>query len=146
MKCVADALFLAIRNYHTRKASQKLSRGWCSGEVYTVSVGVPMANQAIMHTFRLYYIFSIFEVELCQNPPPFCQNPSPFEKKEPPFENSWPGNNCFHFCLMTNVSPIYCKSHYLGSTSHTSLTHDRCKRCERCYLKSVIHYRLVMTS
>jgi len=38
---------------------------------------------------------SIFEVELCQNPPPFCQNPPPFcqnpagfEKKEPPFEDS----------------------------------------------------------
>jgi hypothetical protein len=33
-------------------------------------------------------VFSIFEVELCQNPPPFCQNPAGFEKKEPPFENS----------------------------------------------------------
>jgi hypothetical protein len=31
---------------------------------------------------------SIFEVELCQNPPPFCQNPAGFEKKEPPFEDS----------------------------------------------------------
>jgi hypothetical protein len=67
-------------------------------------------------------VFSIFEVELCQNPPPFCQNPAGFEKKEPPFENSWPGNFYFRFCLMTNVSPIYCKSHFLGSTSHTSLT------------------------
>ena len=57
-----------------------------------------------------------------KNPPPFEKNPPSFEKKEPPFENSWPGNIYFRFCLMTNVSPIYCKSHYLGSTSHTSLT------------------------
>ena len=49
-------------------------------------------------------VFSIFEVELCQNPVPFCQNPAGFEKKEPPFENSWPGNIYFRFCLMTNVS------------------------------------------
>ena len=31
------------------------------------------------------------------------------------------------------------ESHFSGSTSHTSLTHYRCKRCERCYLNSAIY-------
>ena len=70
-------------------------------------------------------------VPFCQKPPPFEKNPPSFEKKEPPFENSWPGNFYFRFCLMTNVSPIYCKSHFLSSTSHTSLTQLGCERCEK---------------
>ena len=65
LECVADALFLAIRNYHTRKASQELSRGWCCGQVYTVPVGVPMANHAITHTFRGVLYIPTAWVSLC---------------------------------------------------------------------------------
>ena len=31
LECVADALFLAIRNYHNRISCQEHCRGWCCG-------------------------------------------------------------------------------------------------------------------
>jgi hypothetical protein len=65
MECVADALFLAIRNYHNRIGCRKHSRGRCYGWVYAVPVGVQMANYAIRHTFRGVLYIPTAWVSLC---------------------------------------------------------------------------------
>ena len=103
LKCVADALFLAIRNYHNRIGCRRHCRGRCYGSVYTVPVGVPMANHAIMHTFRgVLYINGVGIALSVYNQG--CGRPRIANRQKPDTPLSLCGQRCYKLVRYLGVS------------------------------------------
>ena len=57
MECVADALFLAIRNYHTRKASQGHRRGGATGRYIPFPLVCRWLTMPSSTPLGAYYIY-----------------------------------------------------------------------------------------
>lgn len=57
LKCVADALFLAFWNVGNSRGTVKNDAEVDATGRYILSRGVPMANHAVLHTFRVHYIY-----------------------------------------------------------------------------------------